>query len=82
LLSTGLANQGGEADETVDRFQAKNSVICRDLETTESNGNREIDRKSFDRAMGIEPTFEAWEARNPKKIPRTRLRLLQASVLG
>jgi hypothetical protein len=33
LFSTGLANQGGEADEAVERFQAKNRVIYPDLET-------------------------------------------------
>ena len=30
------------------------------------------------RAMGIEPTSEDWETRNPNKIHRTRLRLVQA----
>jgi hypothetical protein len=56
LFSTGLTNQGGESDEAVGRFQAKNSVIYRDLKITESNANREIGRKSFELAMGIEPT--------------------------
>jgi transposase-like protein len=44
---------------------------------------RTVESSEFmERAMGIEPCSEDWDARNPNKIHRTRLRLLQASVLG
>src|SRR2546430_872423 len=47
-----------------------------------SSGKANESTKVLERAMGIEPTSEDWEARNPNKIQRTRLRLLQPSVLG